>query len=123
MLFGFDGALYSLGWLVGFIALQFFIAERLGNAGRYTLADALVLRFKERPIRCVLAVDVLLISLMLLVAQLLGAGVLLQALAGVSYKPAVIITTFGFICYILFGGMLSVTWLQIVKAAILAPSR
>jgi Na+(H+)/acetate symporter ActP len=120
MLFGFDGALYSLGWLVGFITLQFFIAERLRNAGRFTLADGLVLPLKERPTRITLAVNVLLISLMLLVAQLLGAGVLMQALAGVSYKLGVIITTVGFICYIIFGGMVSVTWLQIVKAAILA---
>ncbi len=120
MLFGFDGALYSLGWLFGFLTVLFFVGERLRNAGRFTMSDALTLRLSERPTRCAVAVSTLLISLLLMVTQLLGAGVLLEVLVGVDYKLAVIITTVGFMAYVIFGGMLSVTWLQIAKALILA---
>jgi cation/acetate symporter len=120
MLFGFDGALYSLGWLVGFVTVLFFAGERLRNAGRYTLGDALTLRLSERPTRCAVAVTTLLISFLLLVTQLLAAGLLLQGLAGIDYPIAVLITTAAFLCYVVFGGMFSVTWLQILKAGILA---
>jgi len=70
MLFGFDGAFYSLGWLVGFVTVLFFAGERLRNAGRYTIADALTLRLQEKPTRCAVAVTTLLISLLLMVTQL-----------------------------------------------------
>lgn len=120
MLYGFDGSLYSVGWLVGFVVVLFFVAERLRNAGRYTMADALTIRLQERPIRCVVAANTLLISTLLLVSQLLGAGVLLEALVGVPYKLAVLITTIAFMCYVMIGGMVSVTLLQVVKALILA---
>ena len=119
MLFGFDGAFYSLGWLVGFVTVLFFVGERLRNAGRYTLSDALTLRLQEKPVRCAVAVTTLLISVLLMVTQLLGAGVLLEVLVGVNYKLAVIITTVAFVAYVVFGGMVSVTWLQIAKATIL----
>lgn len=119
MLYGFDGALYSLGWLVGFFTLLLFVAERLRNAGRFTVSDALTLRLRETPIRSAVAVNTVVIAIALLVTQLIAGGVLLQALAGVSYPVGVLITTVGLIAYVLFGGMISVTWLQVVKALVL----
>jgi len=119
MLFGFDGALYSLGWLVGFLTLLLFVAERLRNAGRFTVSDALVLRLNERPIRTAVAANTVVIAVALLVTQLIAGGVLLQALAGVNYSVGVLITTVGLISYVLFGGMISVTWLQVVKALVM----
>lgn len=119
LLFGFDGALYSVGWLVGFVAVLFFVGERLRNAGRYTISDALTIRLGQRPIRSVIAANTLLISVLLLVTQLLGAGILLKALVGVDYRLAVIITAVAFLAYVVIGGMVSVTLLQIVKATML----
>jgi cation/acetate symporter len=119
MLFGFDGALYSLGWLVGFITVLFFVAERLRNAGRFTISDALTLRLSERPVRCAIAANTVLIAVFLLVTQLIAGGVLLETLTGLSYPIAVVVTAIGLLAYVLFGGMISVTWLQVVKALIL----
>lgn len=119
LLHGFDGALYSVGWLVGFVAVLFFVGERLRNAGRYTMADALTIRLGQRPVRCAVAANTLLISVLLLVTQLLGAGLLLKALVGIDYRIAVVITAIAFLCYVIVGGMVSVTWLQIVKATLL----
>jgi cation/acetate symporter len=119
MLYGFDGALYSLGWLVGFFTVLLFVAERLRNAGRFTVADALSLRLREGPTRCALAVNTVVIVVALLVTQLIAGGALLKALAGVSYPLGVLITTVGLISYVLFGGMISVTWLQVVKALVM----
>jgi cation/acetate symporter len=119
MLYGFDGALYSLGWLVGFFTVLLFVAERLRNAGRFTVADALSLRLGERPTRCAVAVTTLVIGVALLVTQLIAGGALLKALAGVSYPVGVLITTVGLVSYVLFGGMISVTWLQVVKALVM----
>jgi cation/acetate symporter len=119
MLFGFDGALYSLGWLVGFFTLLLFIAERLRNAGRFTVSDALTLRLREAPIRGAVAVNTVVIAIALIVTQLIAGGSLLEALAGVSYPIGVLITTVGLFAYVLFGGMISVTWLQVIKALVL----
>jgi cation/acetate symporter len=119
MLYGFDGALYSLGWLVGFLTVLFFAGERLRNAGRYTISDALTLRLRERPVRCAIAVNTVLIAIMLLVTQLIAAGVLLETLTGLNYPVALVITAVGLLAYVMFGGMISVTWLQITKALIL----
>lgn len=119
MLFGFDGALYSLGWLVGFFTLLLFIAERLRNAGRFTVSDALTLRLREGPIRGAVAVNTVVVAIALAVTQLIAGGALLEALAGVSYPIGVLITTVGLFAYVLFGGMISVTWLQVIKALVL----
>jgi len=116
MLFGFDGALHSLGWLVGFITVLFFVGERLRNVGRYTLADALALRLRERPVRVATAANSLLISTFLMVTQLIAGGVLLGALFGLRYWAGVLITAAGLLGYVLLGGMISVTWLQVAKA-------
>jgi cation/acetate symporter len=119
MLYGFDGALYSLGWLVGFFTVLLFVAERMRNAGWFTVADALALRLREGPTRCAVAVNTVVIVVALLVTQLIAGGALLKALAGVSYPVGVLITTVGLISYVLFGGMISVTWLQVIKALVM----
>jgi cation/acetate symporter len=110
---------FSLGWLVGFITVLFFVGERLRNAGRYTISDALALRLRERPVRSVVAVNTVLIAIFLLVTQLIAGGVILETLTGLSYPIALLITAIGLLAYVMFGGMISVTWLQIAKALIL----
>lgn len=119
MLFGFDGVLYSLGWLVGFVTVLLFIGERLRNSGQFTMADALARRLSETPIRCAVAVTTLIISILLMFIQLIAGGVLLQVLTGMTYWAGVVITGAGIIAYVLLGGMVGVTWLQYVKALIL----
>jgi len=119
MLYGFDGGLYSLGWLVGFVTVLLFIGERLRNSGRFTMADALAARLSEAPIRCAVAVTTLIISVLLMFIQIIAGGVLLQALTGMSYWLGIVITGAGIAAYVLLGGMISVTWLQFVKALIL----
>jgi cation/acetate symporter len=119
MLYGFDGALYSLGWLVGFVTVLLFIGERLRNSGQFTMADALAGRLSEAPVRCAVAVTTLIISTLLMFIQVIAGGVLLKALTGMPYAAGVLITGAGIIAYVLLGGMISVTWLQYVKALIL----
>lgn len=119
MLYGFDGGLYSLGWLVGFVTVLLFIGERLRNSGRFTMADALAGRLGEAPVRCAVAVTTLIISVLLMFIQIIAGGVLLQALTGMSYWLGIVITGAGIAAYVLLGGMVSVTWLQFVKALIL----
>lgn len=119
MLFGFDGALYSLGWLVGFITVLFFVAERLRNTGRFTISDALALRLRDGPVRCAVAANTVLIAISLLVTQLIAGGVLMRTLTGLNYPIALAITAIGLLAYVLFSGMIGVTWLQILKALIL----
>jgi cation/acetate symporter len=119
MLYGFDGALYSLGWLVGFVTVLLFIGERLRNSGRFTMADALAARLSETPVRCAVAVTTLIISTLLMFIQVIAGGVLLQALTGMAYPAGIVVTGAGIVAYVLLGGMVSVTWLQYVKALIL----
>lgn len=119
MLYGFDGGLYSLGWLVGFITVLLFIGERLRNVGRFTLSDALALRLRESPIRVAVAVPTVIISTLLMFIQVIAGGVLLEALMGLPYAAGILVTGVGITAYVLSGGMISVTWLQFVKALIL----
>ncbi|HEY3683089.1 MAG TPA: cation acetate symporter [Streptosporangiaceae bacterium] len=119
MLYGFDGGLYSLGWLVGFITVLLFVGERLRNVGRFTLSDALAIRLRENPMRITIAVPTVIISTFLMFVQVIAGGVLLNALIGLAYPVGVVITGLGIAAYVLSGGMISVTWLQFVKALIL----
>jgi cation/acetate symporter len=118
-LYGFDGFLYSIGFLVAFLTVMFLLAERMRNAGKYTIADVLAFRLRERPARTAAALGTLTVAAFYLIAQMVGAGVLIQALVGISFTPAVILTGVFMLCYVVFGGMVATTWVQIVKAVLL----
>jgi cation/acetate symporter len=116
---GFDGLIYSTGWLVGWPVVLFLIAEPLRNLGRYTFADVVALRFRPVPVRVAAALGTLATVTFYLIAQMVGAGSLIRLLFGLSFEAAVAITGTAMIVYVLFGGMLATTWVQIVKAALL----
>jgi cation/acetate symporter len=118
-IFGFDGFLYSVGFLVAFLTVMFLLAERMRNAGKYTIADVLSFRLRERPARVAAAMGTLAVAAFYLIAQMVGAGVLVQALVGIDFSIAVLITGVMMLCYVIFGGMLATTWVQIIKACLL----
>src|ERR687893_803086 len=119
MLYGFDGFLYSIGFLVAFLTVLFLLAERMRNAGKFTIADVLAFRLKERPARVAAALGTLAVVGFYLIAQMVGAGVIIQALVGIDFSLAVILTGACMLMYVVFGGMLATTWVQIIKAALL----
>jgi cation/acetate symporter len=98
---------------------MFLLAERMRNAGKYTIADVLSFRLNERPARTAAALGTLSVVAFYLIAQMVGAGVLIQALVGIDFTVAVIITGAFMLCYVIFGGMLATTWVQIIKAVLL----
>jgi cation/acetate symporter len=116
---GFDGLIYSTGWLVGWPIVLFLIAEPLRNLGRYTFADVVATRLHQTPVRIAAAVGTLSTVIFYLIAQMVGAGSLIKLMFGLSYETAVIIVGAAMIAYVLFGGMLATTWVQIVKAGLL----
>ena len=116
---GFDGLIYSIGFLVGWPIILFLLAERLRNLGRYTFADAVSYRLQALPIRSLAAVGTLVVVLLYLVAQMVGAGKLIQVLFGLPYSAAVFVVGILMILYVSFGGMLATTWVQIIKAVLL----
>jgi cation/acetate symporter len=116
---GFDGLIYSTGWLVGWPVVLFLIAEPLRNLGKYTFADVLATRLKQTPVRLAAAVGTLSTVIFYLIAQMVGAGSLIKLMFGLPYETAVIIVGAAMIAYVLFGGMIATTWVQIVKAALL----
>jgi len=118
-LYGFDGFLYSIGFLVAFLTVMFLLAERMRNAGKYTIADVLSFRLRERPARVAAALGTLNVAAFYLIAQMVGAGVLIQALVGFDFTIAVLLTGTFMLCYVVFGGMLATTWVQIIKACLL----
>ncbi len=118
-LYGFDGFLYSIGFLVAFLTVMFLLAERMRNAGKYTIADVLSFRLNEQPARVAAASGTLSVAAFYLIAQMVGAGVLIEKLVGISFTLSVLITGTFMLCYVVFGGMLATTWVQIVKAVLL----
>ncbi len=116
---GFDGLIYSTGWLVGWPVVLFLIAEPLRNLGRYTFADVVAARLDPIPVRIAAACGTLATIAFYLIAQMVGAGGLIKLLFGIPYELAVVIVGFAMMAYVLFGGMLATTWVQIVKAVLL----
>ncbi|KGT92270.1 acetate permease [Erwinia typographi] len=116
---GYDGLIYSLGFLVGWPIILFLIAERLRNLGRYTFADVASYRLKQMPIRTLSACGSLVVVALYLIAQMVGAGKLIQLLFGLDYHVAVVLVGILMVLYVLFGGMLATTWVQIIKAVLL----
>lgn len=116
---GFDGLIYSTGWLVGWPVVLFLIAEPLRNLGKYTFADVVAARLKQTPIRIAAALGTLATVIFYLIAQMVGAGGLIKLMFGLSYETAIIIVGAAMLAYVLFGGMIATTWVQIVKAVLL----
>src|SRR3954470_19337288 len=116
---GFDGLIYSVGWLVGWPVVTFLIAEPLRNLGKYTFADVVAYRMSQRPVRIASAVGGLTVVSFYLIAQMVGAGTLVTLLFGLPYEYAVVIVGGVMLVYVLFGGMIATTWVQIVKAILL----
>jgi cation/acetate symporter len=118
-LYGFDGFLYSVGFLVAFLTVLFLLAERMRNAGKFTIADVLSFRLRERPARVAAATGTLAVAAFYLIAQMVGAGALIQALVGIDYNLAILLTGLFMLTYVVFGGMIATTWVQIIKAVML----
>ena len=118
-LFGVDAFVGLMAAIIAFVPVLFFLAERMRNSGKYTLADVLSFRLRERPARLVAAVGTLSVVIIYLLAQMVGAGALIQALTGITFTPAVIIVGGFMLAYVIFGGMLATTWVQIIKAGLL----
>ena len=116
---GFDGFFFSVGYVVANLVLLYVIAEPMRNLGRYTLADMLTARFNEKRIRGVAASGTIIIVILYMIAQLVGAGALIKLLFGIEYWIAVLIVGVMMTTYVLFGGMTATSWVQIIKAALL----
>ncbi len=116
---GYDGMIYATGWLVGWPALMFLIAEPLRNLGKYTFADVVAFRLSQRPVRIASAIGGILTVLFYTIAQMVGSGNLIKLMFGISYEWAVVIVGAVMMAYVLFGGMIATTWVQIIKAVLL----
>ena len=120
---GYDGLLYSIGFLVAWLLALLLVAEPLRNTGKYTMADVLSFRMKQRPVRMAAALSTLAVSFFYLLAQMAGAGGLVALLLGITDKnmQGVVIAVVGvlMIAYVLIGGMKGTTWVQMIKAVLL----
>ena len=116
---GYDGLIYSIGFLVGWPVITFLMAERLRNLGKFTFADVAGYRFQQAPIRIFAASGTLVVVAFYLIAQMVGAGALIKLLFGLEYWMAVVIVGGLMMVYVLFGGMTATTWVQIIKACLL----
>ncbi|HIT74256.1 MAG TPA: cation acetate symporter [Candidatus Avipropionibacterium avicola] len=122
-LYGYDGLLYSIGFLVAWLVALLLVAEPMRNTGKYTMADVLSFRMRQTPVRLVAALSTLVVSFFYLLAQMAGAGGLVALLLGIDSKfgQGVVILIVGvlMIVYVLVGGMKGTTWVQIIKATLL----
>jgi cation/acetate symporter len=117
---GYDGFMYSVGFLVAYLTVLLIVAEPLRNTGKYTMADVLAFRMSPRPVRAMASLSTLTVSTFYMIAQMVGAGALVKLLLpGVSYELAVVGVGVLMIIYVVFGGMLATTWVQITKAVLL----
>jgi len=116
---GFDGMIYGIGFVIGWPIVLFVIAERLRRLGRFTFADALSHNLSEKPVRIFAAISSLTVIAFYLIAQMVGAGQLVQLLFGIDYAVAIVVVGVLIICYVTFGGMVATTWVQIIKAVLL----
>ncbi|AJY70790.1 sodium transporter [Geobacter sulfurreducens] len=118
-LYGYDGFMYSVGWLVAYITVLLIVAEPCRNAGKFTLGDILSFRTEPKSVRAAAAISTVAVSTFYLTAQMVGAGKLMQLLLGIPYKTAVIGVGILMVGYVVFGGMTATTWVQIIKAGLL----
>ena len=118
-LYGYDGFMYSVGWLVAYITVLLIVAEPCRNAGKYTLGDILSFRTSPKPVRAFAAISTVAVSTFYLTAQMVGAGKLMTLLVGIPYKTSIIGVGILMVGYVVFGGMVATTWVQIIKAGLL----
>jgi cation/acetate symporter len=116
---GYDGMIYATGWLVGWPALMFLVAEPLRNLGKFTFADVVAFRLRQKPVRIAAAFGGILTVLFYTIAQMVGSGSLISLMFGLNYELAELIVGVVMLAYVLFGGMLATTWVQIIKAVLL----
>ncbi|WP_407296759.1 cation acetate symporter [Stutzerimonas zhaodongensis] len=116
---GYDGLIYSIGFLVGWPIILFLMAERLRNLGKFTFSDVASYRLGQTQIRVLSACGSLIVVAFYLIAQMVGAGKLIQLLFGLDYLVAVVLVGVLMVMYVMFGGMLATTWVQIIKAVLL----
>jgi cation/acetate symporter len=116
---GFDGLIYSIGFLVGWPIVMFLIAEPMRNLGKYTFADVVAFRLQQTPVRIASSIGTLVVVSFYLIAQMVGAGGLIQLLFGLDYNLAIVIVGCVMLAYVIFGGMIATTWVQIIKAVLL----
>lgn len=116
---GFDGFFYSIGFLVAYLVVLYLVAEPLRNLGKYTMADMIAARFKEKKVRGVVALNTITISIFYMIAQLVGAGALIKLLLDIDYVYSVLIVGTLMTVYVVFGGMTATSWVQIAKAVLL----
>jgi cation/acetate symporter len=118
--YGYDGFMYSVGWLVAYLTVLLLVAEPLRNTGRFTMADVLAFRLRRPVVRVVAAASTLTVSLFYMIAQMVGAGSLVSLLVpGIGFNTAIVAVGGLMLVYVIFGGMLATTWVQIVKAVLL----
>ena len=118
-LYGYDGFMYSVGWLVAYITVLLVIAEPCRNIGKYTLGDILAFRNNPKTAKTMAAVSTIVVSIFYLTAQMVGGGVLVKTLVGIDYEVSVIAVGVLMLAYVVFGGMVATTWVQIIKAVLL----
>jgi len=118
-LYGYDGFMYSVGWLVAYVTVLLLIAEPCRNIGKYTLGDILAFRNDPRSARLVAALSTITVSIFYLTAQMVGGGVLVKTLIGIPYEVSVVVVGVLMLAYVVFGGMVATTWVQIIKAVLL----
>ncbi len=118
-LYGYDGFMYSVGWLVAYITVLLVIAEPCRNIGKYTLGDILAFRNNPKTAKTMAAISTIVVSIFYLTAQMVGGGVLVKTLVGIDYEISVIVVGVLMLAYVLFGGMVATTWVQIIKAVLL----
>jgi cation/acetate symporter len=116
---GFDGLIYAVGYSIGYPVVTLLLADRMRNLGRFTFADVVSYRLQQGPVRAFAATSTLAIVLFYLIAQMVGAGQLIQVLFGLPYAYAELIVGVVMICYVIFGGMTATSWVQIVKAVLM----
>jgi cation/acetate symporter len=118
--YGYDGFMYSVGWLVAYLTVLLLVAEPLRNTGRFTMADVLAFRLRRPIVRVIAAASTLTVSLFYMIAQMVGAGSLVSLLVpGIGFNTAIVGVGALMLVYVIFGGMLATTWVQIVKAVLL----
>ena len=117
---GFDGLIYSIGFLVGWPVIAFLIVEPLRNLGKFTFADVVAYRLRQRPVRMAAAIGTLTVILLYLIAQMVATGSLIKLLFGLPYAASVIVVGTAMLIYVIFGGMLATTWVQVIKAVLLS---
>ncbi len=116
---GYDGLIFSIGFLVGWPVILFMISEQLRNLGKYTFADVTAYRLQQKPVRILAALGSISVVILYLIAQMVGSGKLIEILFGLDYEFAVVLVGMLMILYVAFGGMLATTWVQIIKAILL----